>query len=110
MTKEKSAASGRLGQVALPGLAHEILAAGMMRLLGGELEARLLVDAARGMKDVVGPERHALIAGEAREAQALLHQAPADAEAPRLGLHQQQAQLRDLVALAHNHDRAQDLA
>jgi len=47
--------------------------------------------------------------GMAGEAQAFLHEPPADAEAAGGGLDEQQAQLGDLVALAHHHHRAQDL-
>ena len=49
------------------------------------------------------------VAGMAGEAQAFLHEPPADAEAAGGGLDQQQAELGDLVALAHHHHRAQDL-
>src|SRR6478672_7843231 len=63
-----------LQQIALPGFADEILAEGMMRLPGDQLEARLLIDMARRMEHVVGPERHAPVAGMPGEAQAFLHQ------------------------------------
>src|SRR5215831_10579274 len=80
-----------------------------MRLLGDEAEACPLVDMARGMEDVVGPERHAPVARVTGEAEALLHQPASQTEPARLGLHQQQTELRHFVALADHHYRAQDL-
>src|SRR5262249_52016285 len=100
----------RPSELALPSLAHEVLAEGMMGLLGGEAKSRRFVDAPRGDQDVVGPQAHALVARLLGEAQALLHQAPADPETARSGLDQQQTQLRHLVALAYHEHRAQDLA
>src|SRR3546814_6493506 len=70
-------------EVQIPGLADQIVAEAVMALLVDQHEARLLVDAPRGVEHVVGPERDLPVAGAAREADALLDQPPADAEPAR---------------------------
>ena len=69
-----------------------------MRLLPHHAEAGALVDRAGAGEDALRPQRDAAVAGRAREADALVHQTPADAQAARLRLDQQQAQLCDVLA------------
>ena len=70
-----------------------------MRLFAHQAEAGLLVDAPRGMQHVVGPQRELTVADLACEAHAFLHEALADAEPPRPGLDEEQAQLGDRLRL-----------
>lgn len=91
-------------QVARQHLADEVLAKAVMRLFLDQLETRLVVDAARIGEDAVGPQHHARITRLAAEAQALVDQAAADAQAARAGIDIQQAQLGRRVVLAHDED------
>ena len=63
--------------------------------LRGQREAGLLIDAARGGKDAVRPQRDRLVAGLTREADAFVDEPRAEAEAARLRIDQQQPQARD---------------
>ena len=55
----------------------------MVALFVGELEAGILIDVAGGGENVVGPQGQRLVALGASEADALLNQPLADAEAAR---------------------------
>ena len=68
---ERAAARGPSAQPQLPGLADEVVAEAVVRLAGDEFVARLLVDAACGDEDAVGPQADRAVAGLAREALAL---------------------------------------
>ncbi|MNV10398.1 hypothetical protein D3C71_1009180 [compost metagenome] len=81
-----------------------------MRLRVRELEAALGIDAARGREAAVGPQRHLLVALAAREGDALVHEAPAQAQPARGRREDQHAQLRHGGRLAHHEDRADALA
>src|SRR5690606_41631950 len=59
------------------------------------------------LQDVVGPERDAGIARRAGEGDAFRDEPPAEAEAPRRRLDEEQPQLRHLVGLAHETDGAE---
>src|SRR5918911_703216 len=65
-------------QRARPGLAHQVMAEQVHGLLRFELEAGGLVDPARRHERMVGPQHHPLVAGGARELDALLHEPRAD--------------------------------
>src|SRR5215469_6773521 len=77
-----------------------------MRLLAGEAEPRLLIDAASRDENALRPERHLAVARAPREAHALFDEPSTDAEAARLGLDQEQPQLRGGARLLHEKNRA----
>src|SRR5258708_104236 len=85
----------RLGgflQVDIPGLADEIDAEGVVRLGGCHLESGTRVNAARREQVGLRPQRHGLVSGLLRKAQALIHQPLADAETARLRIDDEHAQ------------------
>ena len=63
-----------------PDLFDEVVAEGAMRRLALELEARLLVDVACGVQDVVGPQRQRLVAAASRVLDHLVHKLRPEAE------------------------------
>src|SRR5258708_19724578 len=81
-----------------------------MRLVAQAAEAGALVDVAGGDEDALRPQRDLAIARLAGEADAFIDQPCADAEAARLGLDQQQAQLGLRPRLLDQEHRAEDLA
>src|SRR5579885_2790337 len=85
------------------------MAEAMMRLLGHQLEAGLLVDMASRDENAVGPEHHLLISPAARETNALLNQPSAESQTARSRLDQQQAQFGNRLVVLHDKDRADDL-
>jgi hypothetical protein len=89
-----------------PRSARQVVAEAVVRRELDELEAGALVQAARLVQDVVGPQRDPAVAGALGEAQALLDQARADAAASGSGLDEQQAQLGDVVLAAHAQNAA----
>ncbi len=94
----------------LPVLADQAAAEAAVLFLLHQLEAFLLVDAARGAKDVVGPEHELAIAARPGGAHALAHQRAADAMATGTRLDQQQAKLRDRFRPLHEEDASDALA
>src|SRR5262249_22106006 len=62
----------------------------------------------RGPEVALRPERDAAVAGLAREAHALVDEAFAEALAPRLGLEEQEPQLRDGRGLPDQEDAAEE--
>jgi two-component system cell cycle response regulator len=93
-----------------PGLLDEVVPEAVVGGRLDQLEAGALVEPARRVQDVVGPQRDARVAGALGEAQALLDQARADAAAPRARVDEQQAQLRDVLLAAHAQHAAGGLA
>src|SRR5258706_8786871 len=75
-----------------------------------EAKAALAVDGARRHQVGVGPQHHPPVAPGAREADALLHQARAEAGAARRRLDEQQAQARGALAVIHAEHAAEALA
>src|SRR3954463_148875 len=82
----------------------------MVRLRCDEPEAGTLVDAARRDQNALRPQSHGRVARGLAEAQALLDQPPAEPAPARLRIENEQAQLGDLVGLAHRKHRADALA
>src|SRR3954468_21436551 len=97
-------------EIALPGLANQILPEAVVLLFLHELEAGALVDAAGRDQDALRPQCHLAVAPIACALEALLDQCATDAEPPRALLHLQQAQLGDLVGSLDQKDRADRLA
>src|SRR5262245_2421880 len=81
-----------------------------MLLLVYETEAGLLVDVAGRAEDAVGPERDLPVAGLARKAQALFHEASAHAESACLRLDEQETQLGHRLRSLDEEDGPHDLA
>src|SRR5690606_1235963 len=92
-----------------PVLPHEILAEGMMWLLLHQPEAGRLVDAPRRGENVVSPKDQRVVSRVAGEADAFANEAPADAEAARLGFDVQEPQLGNVVGIADEEDGADHL-
>src|SRR6185295_6110274 len=78
----------------------------VVALLSDQLEARRLVDPASRREHVVRPQHQLAVAAVAREEDALVDEASAQAVPARPAFHEQYAQLRRLVILAHTHDTA----
>lgn len=97
-------------QVARPALAHEVVAEAVVPFLFNQLEAGSLVDAARPLEDVVGPQHHLAVAGAPREPQALVDQPGADPHSPCGRLDEQESQLRDAVLLCDAKDTPRRLS
>src|SRR5215208_1171835 len=107
--KVRSMTPGSL-ELLLPRLPQLLRPEQRVRLGAHQAEAGLLVDVAGGGEDAVGPEGDPPVAGGAGEGDALVHQAAAEPQAARRRLHEQEAQLRHLVGLPDEKDRADDLA
>src|SRR5205085_8171335 len=71
---------------------------------------RAQINRAGGDENALRPQRNLAVSGRARETDAFLDKPPADAVPARFGLDKKNAQLRDLIALAHKHYRARTLA
>src|SRR4029079_3134794 len=97
-------------QIALPGLADQVLTETPMWFRRDQREAGVPVDVALGEQDALGPQRYPLVALLACSADALLDQRAPDAEPARLFLHKQQAQLGEGVGGSYQKDRAERLA
>lgn len=67
----------------------------VMLLFFNQLESLRLVDAARRVEDVVGPEHDLAVAGAPCEVDAFVDQTIAEAESPRRRLDVEETQLRD---------------
>lgn len=93
-------------QLAVPGLADEVVAEAVVGFLGDEREPVALVDAAGGGEHVVGPQRDRLVTGVPCGCEALVDQAGAQAQAACFRVDEQQAQLRGPVVLAYAEDAA----
>jgi len=89
--------SHRVPQIKFPGLGDQVLAETVMLLLMYDLESHPLINMPCCMQDALRPERQLSISRSAREPDALLYQALADAKAARFRFHVQQAQLCDFV-------------
>src|SRR4029078_6608975 len=96
-------------QIALPGLADQVLTETPMWFGRDQREAGVPVDFARGDQDAPRPQRHPLVALLACGAAASLDQRAPDAEPARLFSHQQQAQLGEVVGGSYQKDRAERL-
>src|ERR1700694_2130955 len=94
----------------LPGLADEIDAETVVLLFAHAAKSGTLINSARGDQDALGPERDRCIARLPGETDTLLGECAPDPKPSRLFLHQQQAQLRDLVGRLDQKDRADRLA
>ena len=73
----------------------------MVRRLVDQLEAGALVNPPRSVEDVVCPEDELAVAGGPREVDACVDELRADTGSARAGLDEEDAQLRDVVRLAH---------
>src|SRR5712691_4937370 len=107
---EAGACAPEQSQCELPGLAHQIATELAVALACDQLEASVLVDAARGGKNAVGPERDLAVARGAGEADALVDEASANAEATRLGIDEQEAEPGNACAVLHQEHAAYRLA
>ena len=93
-----------------PRLRDEIVAETVMRFLLHQAETGLLVEVPGGIETLVGPERDLPVARLSREADALGHEAPADAESSRGRLDEEQPELGDGRGLPDQEDAADVLA
>src|SRR5439155_12995969 len=93
-------------QLLRPVLADEVATEAVVRFGADEGEPRPLVDPPSAGQHVVRPERQLAVAGGAREAQALLDEARADAQAARRRLDEEQAQLCGVASLGDAQDAA----
>src|SRR4051812_5936459 len=93
--------AGPGSEPALPGLAHQVLPEGIVRLAGLHRESARCVNRARRRQVVLRPERDLAVARGPRESNALIDEAAAQPEAARLATQDQQAQLCHRVRLAH---------
>src|SRR6185437_13610751 len=81
-----------------------------MLFFADNLEACLFINVSRRMENALRPQRHLLVACLPREADALLNQSPANAQASRLRFNVQQSQLGNFVGSFCDEDRAHTLA
>src|SRR3984893_8015602 len=93
-----------------PVLADEIAPEAVVRLLANKMKARRLVDGAGGDQHVVRPKRDLAVARPTGKADAFADQPPANGKAAGTGLHVEQAQFGDLVAVLDEQDRADNFA
>src|SRR6266702_3047802 len=77
----------------LPGLPDQLRAEHAVLFLLDEAKAGPLIDMARGVQHVVGPQRQRFVSGLSREPHAFLDQPRADAEPARMRLDQQRSRL-----------------
>src|ERR1700694_699422 len=99
-----------LGELQLPVFARQIIAEAAVRFLSDQLEPALPVDVARRREIRLRPQRELPVALRAREGDAFVDQALADAPAARLRLDQKQAQLCGRCGLLDDERRADALA
>jgi hypothetical protein len=92
VAEEKRGGSCEL-EFEVPSFSNQIKAEAMVRFAVDELKTGVFVDAPGGIEMALRPERDFLVAGFAREANAFVHQAAADAEAARAGLDVKEAEL-----------------
>src|SRR5689334_20342191 len=85
--------SSGITKVELVGLADEVGAVAVVRLLVDQREAALEVDAPCRDQRVVGPQPHPGVPGTAREVEAGVHEPAAEALPARVGVHEEDAQL-----------------
>src|SRR5262245_52752451 len=97
--------SERSSQGELPRLRDEIRAETPVRLLLHQDEATRLVDSPCRDEDVVGPERHRVVAAAFRESDAFVDEPASDPQSARRGLDEEEAQLRDTVTLRMPYDK-----
>ena len=93
-------------QLALPGLADQVLAKAAVRLGRHQHEAGVLIDLAGGDQNALGPQRDLAIAAGLRERDAFADQPLAEPLSAPGRIDQQQAQLGDVVAVPDQKYRA----
>src|SRR5947209_17936386 len=87
----------RYSEGALPCLADHVDAPRTVPPGSDQLEAGLSIDLACARQNLLRPQGHRFIAGSPGELQALFYEVATDTKPARLGFHDQQAQLGDLL-------------
>ena len=90
-------------------MSDQVLTERMMALFGDQREAFCRINRPCGVKYVIGPQRHALVARVSREIDAGPDQLLANAQPARLGGEQHHAQLGNCIILLDHKSTAKTL-